>query len=166
MNMRKTLVAALMGAGLMVAGGAANAALTSTVTTDTATNLDVTWMWDGASLDVSTPTLSNWSATLNTGSFNLGSSWFDAVATASSYLAGGATAELGLMVANNTSPSGLTTFTSGLDTFTLSASGTANAWAINLQGVHAVPEPGELALMMSGLGLMGYMVRRRHKNVA
>ncbi|MDD5363791.1 MAG: FxDxF family PEP-CTERM protein [Gallionellaceae bacterium] len=52
--------------------------------------------------------------------------------------------------------------------FTVSGNATGAMGGIYSFAVSAqpVPEPGEFALMLSGLGLMGYMVRRRKNNAA
>ena len=60
----------------------------------------------------------------------------------------------------------------GVGTYYLLVAGYANGsmgggYNVSLSSVPApVPEPGEFALMLSGLGLMGYMVRRRKSNAA
>jgi hypothetical protein len=67
----------------------------------------------------------------------------------------------------STSPtSSFTAIYSGLltagTTYYLSVSGTASApGGLYAVGVAAVPEPGEWAMMMAGLGLIGVMARRR-----
>lgn len=55
-------------------------------------------------------------------------------------------------------------------TYEIFASGTAGSgvggMVLAQYNLAPVPEPGELALMLSGLGLMGYVVRRRQNRAA
>jgi len=55
---------------------------------------------------------------------------------------------------------------SGLNSITYSYSGNAQdlgdeGWGINAVNVSAVPEPGTYAMLMAGLGLVGFMTRRK-----
>ena len=55
---------------------------------------------------------------------------------------------------------------SGLNSITYSYSGNAQGlgdegWGINAVNVSAVPEPGTYAMLLAGLGLVGFMMRRK-----
>ena len=55
---------------------------------------------------------------------------------------------------------------SGLNSITYSYSGNAQGlgdegWGINAVNVSAVPEPGTYAMLLAGLGLVGFMTRRK-----
>ena len=129
---------------------------------DTATRLDISWNWDSSQAtgltDTSTPTLTNWTAKAT------------GVLLDDYYLmkvfAGSGSSPFEYKSSTGTDANILSvhdTKTIGTHTYTLDISKAASSsiWNAHLTGVAPVPEPGEWALMMSGLGLIGFMVRRR-----
>ncbi len=138
-----------------------------TVGADTATNLDVSWSWN--TLQASTtgetfqPTLSHWTAKatgVDLSDFyvmkvyaGFSNDPFEFKSTT------GTDAEV--LFSHVTKTFG--THTYNLDVSKAAGSGT---WNAHLTGVAPIPEPGEWALMLSGLGLIGFMVRRRTADVA
>ncbi|WIM06107.1 MAG: FxDxF family PEP-CTERM protein [Candidatus Nitricoxidivorans perseverans] len=167
MNVQKTLAAALFGAGIFAAGLAQ-------ATTDLGT-LGSAPTGGSNGYGASTPfadeykfsigtlsTVSAWVGEVNFLGLDLLPGWtVDLMDSTHTSLVGGPYAPPG------TSASGSWTLGSG--DYYVEIAGTTGAsgggYSYSLSAV-PVPEPGELALMLSGMGLMGYMVRRRKNGAA
>jgi hypothetical protein len=149
---------------------------TPVVTLDTATNLDVSWVWDLNQAVVlpgefSSPTLSNWSAAAygwkqplfgNSSIYAIDVLADKQVGNVSFEYEAGAFAVKSPITYTNTATFGNRTYTLSVATDT----NQANLWNIHLTGVAPIPEPGEWALMLSGFGLIALMVRRRTANAS
>jgi hypothetical protein len=176
MNLLKSKLGALAAVALLATAGSVQAgSFTSyTMTTDTATNLDVSWVWDlsQASLagDSSVASLSNWSAEAWGWKQALRSNNVYFIDVVADRFPGALTFEY---EAGNFSSSPAVSYSNSAvingRTYTLSVAtdaNQANLWNIHLTGVAPIPEPGEWALMLSGFGLIALMVRRRTANAS
>lgn len=168
MNIKQVAAAVVIALGFSGAAHATSSFNSMTVTTDTATNLDVSWVWDwtkattgGEYSDISS---TNWLASawgyltssrrggnkyvldIAAGQASIGSYEYDASAST--------TSPSGVLFHDSTSSNG--------KTYTLdivSDPNHSNIW--NAHMVASVPEPESYAMFLAGLGLMGVIARRR-----
>lgn len=168
-------------AGALLLAGHSTAALTSSVTTDTLTNLELDIFWDGA-LDFTPQTLSfignNWKVdasllAFNAGLLAVGSGSWSAQHTTQPH-AGDVSAEAAFGSFSYVAAPGFPPVTSGFNVsktvnhfddhsdiyqFTITGNGA------HLSGVHAVPEPETYAMLLAGLGVVGLRLRKRQQSV-
>lgn len=166
MNVQKTLVAALFGAGVLVSGLAQAytdlGTLSASPTGGSGGYLAGNYAFaDEYKFHIGTlSTVSAWVGEFNLFGYDLQSGW-------TVKLFDGSHALMGATSVTGSSFSNSGTLGSG-DYFveiagTTGASGGGYSYSLS---ANPVPEPGEFALMLSGLGLMGYMIRRRKNDVA
>lgn len=140
----------------------------ATVTTDTITNLDVSWIFDLDQAtgvpETSTASLTHWSAKAEASKSSfLGLVNFYAGAAAG-YGSGAKFDFTGLNASSSDVINFSTSDTVHKVTYALSImqdTAQQNLWTIHLTGVAPVPEPETYAMFLAGLGLMGAIARRR-----
>ncbi|MRR49937.1 MAG: PEP-CTERM sorting domain-containing protein [Rhodocyclaceae bacterium] len=170
-NHIKSLLAAVAVSSACVAH--AGSFVSTTVNTDTATNLDISWVWNWSAAsflgESSAPALNYWTADAfgwkQSSPRGAGGNVYVLDVAANHFPIGGVDYEYEAgafsKVANI---SFFDTATVNGRTYNLSIvtdPGNSSNWNVHLTGVAPVPEPGEWALMLSGIGLIGFMIRRR-----
>lgn len=169
-------------AGALLLAGHSSAALTSSATTDTLTNLELDIFWDGA-LGFTPQTLSfignNWKVDASLLAFNAGQLAVGSGSWAAQHTTQPHSTDVAALAAFDSfsyvAAPGQAPVTSGFDVtktsehavghqdlyhFTITTPSPGSGYA-HLSAVHAVPEPETYAMLLAGLGVVGLRLRKR-----
>ena len=173
-------------AGALLLAGHSSAALTSSATTDTLTNLELDIFWDGA-LGLTPQTLSfignNWKVDASLLAFNADQLAVGSGSWSAQHITQPHSTDVAALAAFDSfsyvAVPGQTPVTSGFDVtkisehavghqdfyhFTVTTSSPGSGYA-HLSAVHAVPEPETYAMLLAGLGVVGLRLRKRQQSI-